>query len=151
AGTGERVGHAEPDAAVAAGHDCDAAREIEIAHVLQAPGFPRAIVHIGRMRCKCAHDRLGCSPCGLERNSTNCPRLEPHKGRARPQAPPTPNPSSPLASLAGRGKPSRLVSMILLQIIISGLLLGAIYALFSSGLTLIWGMMNVINFAHGEF
>src|SRR6266852_4030722 len=41
--------------------------------------------------------------------------------------------------------------MILLQLIISGLLLGAIYALFSSGLTLIWGMMNVINFAHGEF
>src|SRR6266702_7627044 len=41
--------------------------------------------------------------------------------------------------------------MILLQIIISGLLLGAVYALFSSGLTLIWGMMNVINFAHGEF
>src|SRR3984893_17316024 len=41
--------------------------------------------------------------------------------------------------------------LILLQIIISGLLLGAIYALFSAGLTLIWGMMNVINFAHGEF
>jgi len=30
-------------------------------------------------------------------------------------------------------------------------LLGAISALFSSGLTLIWGMMNFINFAHGEF
>jgi branched-chain amino acid transport system permease protein len=30
-------------------------------------------------------------------------------------------------------------------------MLGAIYALFSSGLTLIWGMMNFINFAHGEF
>jgi branched-chain amino acid transport system permease protein len=29
--------------------------------------------------------------------------------------------------------------------------LGAVYALFSSGLTLIWGMMNFINFAHGEF
>jgi len=29
--------------------------------------------------------------------------------------------------------------------------MGAIYALFSSGLTLIWGMMNVINFAHGDF
>jgi len=41
--------------------------------------------------------------------------------------------------------------MILLQVIVGGLLIGAIYALFSSGLTLIWGMMNVINFAHGEF
>ena len=29
--------------------------------------------------------------------------------------------------------------------------MGAVYALFSSGLTLIWGMMNVINFAHGDF
>jgi branched-chain amino acid transport system permease protein len=29
--------------------------------------------------------------------------------------------------------------------------LGAVYALFSSGLTLIWGMMNVVNFAHGDF
>ena len=41
--------------------------------------------------------------------------------------------------------------MILLQVIVGGLLLGAVYALFSSGLTLIWGMMNFINFAHGEF
>jgi branched-chain amino acid transport system permease protein len=41
--------------------------------------------------------------------------------------------------------------MTILQVIAGGLLLGAVYALFSSGLTLIWGMMNVINFAHGEF
>jgi len=41
--------------------------------------------------------------------------------------------------------------MIFVQVIVGGLLLGAIYALFSSGLTLIWGMMNFINFAHGEF
>jgi branched-chain amino acid transport system permease protein len=39
----------------------------------------------------------------------------------------------------------------LIQVIAGGLLLGAVYALFSSGLTLIWGMMNVINFAHGDF
>ncbi len=43
------------------------------------------------------------------------------------------------------------MSPILLQVIVGGLLLGAVYALFSSGLTLIWGMMNVINFAHGDF
>src|ERR1700748_1892982 len=41
--------------------------------------------------------------------------------------------------------------MTLVQVMVSGLLLGAIYALFSSGLTLIWGMMNVVNFAHGDF
>lgn len=41
--------------------------------------------------------------------------------------------------------------MILLQVVVSGLLMGAVYALFSSGLTLIWGMMNVVNFAHGDF
>jgi branched-chain amino acid transport system permease protein len=41
--------------------------------------------------------------------------------------------------------------MVFIQVITGGLLLGAIYALFSSGLTLIWGMMNFINFAHGEF
>jgi len=41
--------------------------------------------------------------------------------------------------------------MVFVQVITGGLLLGAIYALFSSGLTLIWGMMNFINFAHGEF
>jgi branched-chain amino acid transport system permease protein len=43
------------------------------------------------------------------------------------------------------------MSLTLLQVVVSGLLLGAVYALFSSGLTLIWGMMNVVNFAHGDF
>ena len=43
------------------------------------------------------------------------------------------------------------MSMTLVQVVVSGLLLGAVYALFSSGLTLIWGMMNVVNFAHGDF
>jgi branched-chain amino acid transport system permease protein len=43
------------------------------------------------------------------------------------------------------------MSLILLQVIVGGLLIGAVYALFASGLTLIWGMMNVINFAHGDF
>jgi len=43
------------------------------------------------------------------------------------------------------------MSFILVQVIVGGLLLGAVYALFSSGLTLVWGMMNVVNFAHGDF
>ena len=43
------------------------------------------------------------------------------------------------------------MSSTLLQVIAGGLLLGAVYALFSSGLTLVWGMMNIVNFAHGDF
>ncbi|MEX2147640.1 MAG: branched-chain amino acid ABC transporter permease [Candidatus Rokuibacteriota bacterium] len=37
------------------------------------------------------------------------------------------------------------------QLIVSTLLLGAIYALIAVGLTLIFGVMRVVNFAHGEF
>ncbi len=39
----------------------------------------------------------------------------------------------------------------LLQSIASGLLLGLIYSLVAVGLTLIWGVMDIVNFAHGEF
>jgi len=37
------------------------------------------------------------------------------------------------------------------QLLVSTLLLGGIYALISVGLTLIFGVMRVVNFAHGEF
>jgi branched-chain amino acid transport system permease protein len=40
---------------------------------------------------------------------------------------------------------------ILLQIAIPGLLTGLVFALVAAGLTLIYGVMDVVNFAHGEF
>jgi branched-chain amino acid transport system permease protein len=40
--------------------------------------------------------------------------------------------------------------MDLLQVIISGLLLGGVYALFAAGLNMIFGVLRVINLAHGE-
>ncbi len=39
----------------------------------------------------------------------------------------------------------------LAQILASGLLMGLIYALIAAGLSLIFGLMDVVNFAHGEF
>ncbi len=38
-----------------------------------------------------------------------------------------------------------------LQHVLNGLILGGTYALLGIGLTLIFGIMNVVNFAHGEF
>ena len=39
----------------------------------------------------------------------------------------------------------------LAQQLINGVLIGLVYSLLAIGLTLIWGVMNVLNFAHGEF
>jgi branched-chain amino acid transport system permease protein len=40
---------------------------------------------------------------------------------------------------------------IILQVVISGLLIGFVLSLIAVGLTLIWGVMDILNFAHGEF
>ncbi|MFA5284985.1 MAG: hypothetical protein WC347_05230, partial [Smithellaceae bacterium] len=39
---------------------------------------------------------------------------------------------------------------IIFEQIVNGLVLGSMYALVASGLTLIWGTMKMLNFAHGE-
>lgn len=40
---------------------------------------------------------------------------------------------------------------LLIAQIVNGIIVGSMYALFASGLTLIWGTMKMLNFAHGEF
>ena len=44
-----------------------------------------------------------------------------------------------------------MTTEIILQTAISGLLTGFIYALVAAGLSLIFGLMEIVNFAHGEF
>ncbi|MEH2482489.1 branched-chain amino acid transport system permease protein [Nitrobacteraceae bacterium AZCC 2146] len=39
----------------------------------------------------------------------------------------------------------------LIQLVLSGILIGSVYALMSIGLTLIFGVLRIVNFAHGEF
>ena len=41
--------------------------------------------------------------------------------------------------------------MLILEILFTGLLMGSFYALMALGLTLIFGILKIVNFAHGEF
>ncbi len=43
-----------------------------------------------------------------------------------------------------------MTSILVVQILANGLLMGLIYALIAAGLSLIFGLMDVVNFAHGE-
>jgi len=46
---------------------------------------------------------------------------------------------------------THLTVTLLAQTIASGLMIGLIYALIAIGLTLIFGVMDIVNFAHGSF
>jgi branched-chain amino acid transport system permease protein len=41
--------------------------------------------------------------------------------------------------------------MIVLDALLQGILMGLLFALVALGLTIIFGMMDIVNFAHGEF
>lgn len=44
-----------------------------------------------------------------------------------------------------------MTAEVIAQALVSGLLMGFVYALIAAGLSLIFGLMEIVNFAHGEF
>ena len=42
-------------------------------------------------------------------------------------------------------------SQLLFQALVNGVLTGSLFGLIATGLTLVWGVMKIVNFAHGEF
>jgi branched-chain amino acid transport system permease protein len=67
----------------------------------------------------------------------------PHKG-VHEESGPAANPHQP------RQETENTAMEILLQQIINGLVLGSMYALVALGYTMVYGIINLINFAHGE-
>jgi branched-chain amino acid transport system permease protein len=43
------------------------------------------------------------------------------------------------------------MSQQLIQQLVNGAMIGCMYSLIAIGLTMIWGVMNIVNFAHGDF
>ncbi len=39
--------------------------------------------------------------------------------------------------------------MVLAQILLNGILLGGLYGLMALGMALVWGVLNIVNLAHG--
>jgi branched-chain amino acid transport system substrate-binding protein len=59
--------------------------------------------------------------------------------------------SQPLKLPRGLERSASAPFEVFLQAVVSGLANGAIYALVAVGLTLVFGVMRIVNFAHGEF
>ena len=63
-----------------------------------------------------------------------------------------PLPTSPRSAEGGEITPLFLMdASFFLQLLLNGIVIGVIYALVAMGLSLIFGVLEIVNFAHGEF
>ena len=119
-------------------------------------GSRRSIRFLEPMTISVVASRRDVPPFGLEGGAPGAPgrqwidradgtRATPWAAATRRSSTPaTPSPSKPPAAEA-----TALLEQVI-QALVSGLLMGLIYALVAAGLSLIFGLMDVVNFAHGE-
>src|SRR5215510_11587681 len=97
--------------------------------------------------------RNGQSACDRGSQTEPCSHVEPLDHRYDNRYAVTIVASSQKACLAVNSNGPRLVNidpLYLVQLTLNGLMLGLLYALIAAGLSLIFGVMEIINFAHGE-
>src|SRR5581483_4611522 len=76
-------------------------------------------------------------------------------GHLRPD--PAPDAAAGVALRGGGGRPGlapaglEVVAETALQLLLNGVFVGLTLSLIASGLSLVYGVMNIVNFAHGEF
>ena len=126
------------------------------------PQGARGHQHAGRSAHH-ALDRRQVRREGPEHRGARHPPADPEGAPTRPSIPSTWPPPTSIYPLPGvRKDRSKLGAVpvatrppmtaeVLLQGIVSGLLMGLVYALIAAGLSLIFGLMEIVNFAHGEF
>src|SRR4029079_4264807 len=85
--------------------------------------------------------------CG--RGTSRPRRTSSRSSRARAGRSARASPSRPAERPGDSVRPGRMSE--LAQAVVNGLQMGFLYALVAVGLTIIWGLMEMINFAHGEF
>src|SRR5579884_3846590 len=88
-------------------------------------------------------DRRAASPCSSGRAASSWPSGP----RTTPARPPTPSTRSPRGRRRGEQGTDR-VSQVLIQGLVFGILAGGIYALMSSGMVMIFGVMRMVNLGH---
>src|SRR5262249_18694144 len=100
---------------------------------------PKAVRSSSSSRTSCRRSRRQTTSIACRRAASRSP-ARPRRSRARRSRPPT----------SERDNCERVTAMHWVNIIIQGVLIGGLYAMFAAGLALIFGVLRLVHIAHGD-